>query len=86
MGITLPLLTKALAVRGSAFGPALGRLYGWNTAGAVVGVAACEMYLIRTLGVHAAALFAAALNLGAAAIAAAIARVPVSNDGPGYPN
>jgi spermidine synthase len=32
MGITLPLLTKALAVRGSAFGPALGQLYGWNTA------------------------------------------------------
>ena len=74
MGITLPLLTKALAVRGSAFGPALGRLYGWNTAGAVVGVAACEMYLIGTLGVHGTALLAAALNLGAAAMAAAIAR------------
>ena len=82
MGITLPLLTKALAVRGSSFGPALGRLYGWNTAGAVVGVAACEMYLIGTLGVHGAALFAAALNLGAAAIAATIARVPVFKDGP----
>ena len=82
MGITLPLLTKALAVRGSSFGPALGRLYGWNTAGAVVGVAACEMYLIGTLGVHGAALFTAALNLGAAAIAAAIARVPVSKDVP----
>jgi spermidine synthase len=82
MGITLPLLTKALAVRGSAFGPALGRLYGWNTAGAVLGVAACEIYLIGTLGVHGTALFAATLNLGAAAIAAAIARLPVSNDGP----
>jgi len=82
MGITLPLLTRALASRGSAFGPALGRLYGWNTAGAVVGVVACEMYLVRTLGVHGAALLAGALNLGAAGTAAAIARVPVSDDGP----
>jgi predicted membrane-bound spermidine synthase len=85
MGITLPLLTKALAIRGLAFGPALGRLYGWNTAGAVVGVVACEMYLIRALGVHGAALLAAALNLSAAGIAAAIARLPVSNDGPAVP-
>jgi predicted membrane-bound spermidine synthase len=82
MGITLPLLTKALAVRGLAFGPALGRLYGWNTAGAVVGVVACEVYLIRALGVHGAAILAGALSLGAAGIAAAIARVPVPDDVP----
>ncbi len=45
MGITLPLLTKALTNPQSTFGTILGSLYGWNTAGAVVGVIACEMYL-----------------------------------------
>ena len=72
MGITLPLLTKALTNPQSTFGTILGSLYGWNTAGAVVGVIACEMYLVRVLGVHGTALFAGALNLLAAAAAAAI--------------
>ena len=72
MGITLPLLTKALTNPQSTFGTILGSLYGWNTAGAVVGVIACEMYLVRVFGVHGTALFAGALNLLAAAAAAAI--------------
>ena len=72
MGITLPLLTKALTNPQSTFGTILGSLYGWNTAGAVVGVIGCEMYLVRVLGVHGTALFAGALNLLAAAAAAAI--------------
>ena len=75
MGITLPLLTKALTSRGSLFGPALGRLYGWNTAGAVAGVIAYEMYLVGTLGVNGTALIAGALNLAAAGTAAMLSRV-----------
>src|SRR5687767_14561851 len=35
MGITLPLLATSLTRHDAAFGPVLGRLYGWNTLGAV---------------------------------------------------
>ena len=38
MGLTLPLLTTTLTSRPGQFGSVLGSLYGWNTAGAVVGV------------------------------------------------
>ena len=92
MGITLPLLTRALAdeirdpgpgIRSAPgsripnpdsrapeiFGRALGRLYGWNTLGAMTGVVAGEMYLVGSLGVRGTALAAGALNLLAAAIA-----------------
>jgi len=37
MGLTLPLLTKALVMADPNFGRVLGRLYGWNTLGAVLG-------------------------------------------------
>jgi spermidine synthase len=69
MGVTLPLLTKALTGPDSNFGRALGRLYGWNTLGAVTGVVVGEMYLIRVVGVHGTALTAGALNIVAAAVA-----------------
>src|SRR5678815_1726396 len=45
MGITLPLLTKALLRNDAAFGRVLGWLYGWNTLGAMAGVVAGEMWL-----------------------------------------
>src|SRR5207249_1074290 len=38
MGVTLPLLTRALTGHNPKFGTVLGRLYGWNTLGAVIGV------------------------------------------------
>ena len=76
MGITLPLLTRAVTAAGAMFGPALGRLYGWNTAGAVIGVAAGEMYLVGAIGVHGTAVFAGALNLAAAAVAVWMSRLP----------
>ena len=37
MGATLPLLARALGPLEPAFGRLLGRLYGWNTLGAVAG-------------------------------------------------
>jgi MFS family permease len=64
MGLTLPLLSKALTESDPNFGRVLGRLYGWNTLGALVGVVATEAYLIA----------AGALNLAAALIAAGLAR------------
>ena len=69
MGATLPLLTRALCARDANFGRVLGRLYGWNTLGAVAGVLAAEAWLIGALGIRGTALAAGALN-GAAGFAA----------------
>ena len=66
MGLTLPLLTRALSRPGTTFGSVLGFLYAWNTLGAVVGVLASEMALIGALGIRGAALAAGSLNLLAA--------------------
>jgi spermidine synthase len=73
MGVTLPLLTKALT-RDAGFGTALGRLYGWNTLGALVGVVGTETWLLGALGMRGSALAAGALNLSAAGVAAWLAR------------
>jgi predicted membrane-bound spermidine synthase len=69
MGVTLPLLTKALMAHNTHFGSVLGKLYGWNTLGAVSGVAIGESYLIGALGVRGTALAAGGLNLTAAIVA-----------------
>jgi predicted membrane-bound spermidine synthase len=67
MGVTLPLLTKALIGYDPNFGSVLGRLYGWNTLGAVLGAILPEMFLLGYLGVREMALVASLLNLSAAA-------------------
>jgi predicted membrane-bound spermidine synthase len=66
MGATLPVLVGALCRGRGGFGRVLGRLYGWNTLGAVAGVLGAEMVLIARLGIIGSAWFAALLNLGAA--------------------
>jgi len=58
-----------------AFGRVLGWLYGWNTVGAVAGVAIGEPYLVGTYGVRGTAIAAGALNLLAAGVAASISAV-----------
>ena len=80
MGITLPLLTRAL-VRDDltlprrspkdegGFGRVLGALYGWNTLGAMAGLVSGEMFLVGRYGVRGTAIAAGALNLLAAAMA-----------------
>ncbi|MBI3401854.1 MAG: spermidine synthase [Acidobacteria bacterium] len=67
MGATLPVLAGAIA-RTDAFGLVLGRLYGWNTLGAVAGVVVAEVVLVDRFGVTGAAWTAALLNLSAAGI------------------
>src|SRR5439155_16768271 len=47
MGMTLPLLVKGVMRWEPNFGSALGRLYGWNTVGAVGGVLAMEVFLVE---------------------------------------
>jgi spermidine synthase len=66
MGITLPLLIKTLMGYDPHFGAVLGRLYGWNTLGAVSGVLIGELVFIGAAGVHGTALTAGAFNVVAA--------------------
>jgi predicted membrane-bound spermidine synthase len=70
MGATLPVLVGALCGGRQGFGEAVGRLYGWNTLGAVVGVVGTEVMLIGRFGVTGAAWIAAVLSLSATAAAA----------------
>lgn len=75
MGLTLPLLVRVLVEERSDYGVALGRLYGWNTLGAMCGAIAGDAFLIGRLGVAGAALVAASCNLLAAAGGIASARI-----------
>jgi spermidine synthase len=74
MGATLPLLVSALYRRAPHFGRVLGRLYGWNTAGAVAGALAGEAFLVAWLGIRGAALVAALANATALVLALGLAR------------
>jgi len=82
MGATLPLLTRTLFARDPRFGSALGRLYGWNTLGAVVGALLAEALLIERLGIRGSAFAAGAANWLAAGLAIAVARSRMSEDMP----
>ena len=74
LGATLPVLVAALCRERARFGYILGRLYGWNTLGAVAGVVATEMLLVPRLGVAGAAWFAAVLDIGGALAVLVIAQ------------
>jgi len=74
MGATLPLLTRVLTRSHRGFGHALGKLYGWNTLGAVAGVVGSELFLIGALGVRGAALLTGSFNLAVAAVALGASR------------
>ena len=74
MGATLPLVTRVLFADEPNFGRVIGRLYGWNTLGAMLGTLAAAGPLIGVLGIRGAALVAAGLNLCAAVAALALAR------------
>jgi spermidine synthase len=70
MGATLPLLIRALSIDEPVFGRALGRLYGWNTLGAVAGAVVGEAILIPRLGVLGSGAVAGLLSLTAGTVAA----------------
>lgn len=74
MGATLPVIVLALRARDPSFGGALGRLYGWNTLGAVAGAMLGELWLLERFGVHGAAFAAAGCNVIAAGGALLISR------------
>jgi MFS family permease len=72
MGATLPVLVKALLAHDPNFGSVLGRLYGWNTLGAVVGAVAGEAALVEWFGIRGTALVAGALDGVAVVVALAL--------------
>jgi predicted membrane-bound spermidine synthase len=74
MGATLPILVRALTRSQGRFGTALGRLYGWNALGAVMGAILGESVLIDSVGVTGTGWVAAGLDALAAVAALAIAR------------
>lgn len=69
MGMTLPALAQSLGGEHGAFRAILGRLYGWNTLGAIAGVLAGELLLLPRLGIFGTGACAASLN-GVAALGA----------------
>ena len=81
MGATLPVLVKGVADSPQEFGAKLGWIYGANTAGAVVGVLACELVLVPRLGVAGAGFSAAAVNGLAAAVAIAAGSGAIAREG-----
>ena len=90
MGLTLPVLTRALSRGDQDFGRVLGGLYGWNTLGGVLGAVAGELWLIAPFGLRGTAFFAAGLNLLAAVLAWWLSRwrtaeVEASSRSPGQP-
>ena len=74
MGATLPLLARGVAAAEPDFGRNLGRLYGWNTLGAVLGSVLGELWLIERLGLRGTGLVAVGLSCMAATLALALAR------------
>jgi spermidine synthase len=63
MGATLPLLVRTLSARDPNFGSVLGRLYGWNTLGAVTGAMVGELWWIGAFGLRGAAWAGASVYL-----------------------
>jgi spermidine synthase len=74
MGATLPALVAAMDPDRAGFGNALGRAYGWNTFGALLGALAGELLLIPRLGIMGAGAAAAAFDVLAALLALSLDR------------
>jgi spermidine synthase len=69
MGATFPLLVRAASSHSEELGSPVGRLYGWNTVGAILGASVGGLLLLPNLFVIGALLVAVCLNLLAALIA-----------------
>jgi spermidine synthase len=72
MGVSLPLLSRALTHDVADAGRIVGSLYGWNTLGAAAGAFATTWILVPNIGLAGALYCGAAANLLCAAVAFAI--------------
>ena len=73
MGVSLPLLSKAISDRADQAAPQIGRLYGVNTLGSGLGTLLGGWYIIGTLGYERTVHFSAALSAIVGLIAYGIA-------------
>lgn len=74
MGLSLPLIAKAVTSRVEDAGPLIGRMYGINTIGAAVGAAVAGWVLLGTFGFMNSTRIAGTINLVAAALIAVVWR------------
>jgi spermidine synthase len=74
MGMTLPLLSRAVVERASLAGARVGALYAINTWGAVVGVTGAGFFLLPAIGIQATVWLGVALNAAVALAAVAVDR------------
>jgi spermidine synthase len=68
MGASFPVLVRAATV-GDALGQPVGRIYGWNTVGSILGASVGGLFLLPTLFVTGTVLLAVSCNLVGGAIA-----------------
>jgi len=73
MGATLPILMGAVREAEARFGASLGKLYGWNTLGAMAGVLVFEVWIVGAVGIRGSAMAAAAVNCLVGAVALMLA-------------
>lgn len=76
MGGTLPVVVRALVREGHEVGSKVALLYAANSAGAVVGCLLSGLWLVPAIGLDRCAMFAASLNVLAAALALLVRREP----------
>ncbi|MFN7589848.1 MAG: fused MFS/spermidine synthase [Planctomycetota bacterium] len=76
MGMSLPLLARALTPALASVGRVVGALYGWNTLGAASGALLSTWLLLPRLGLEGSLWFGAGCNLLCAAAGAFLARQP----------
>ena len=84
MGMTLPLLSRFATTATEASGERIGRLYGANTIGAVIGTGLAGFYLLPTIGLMATTATAATANvllcLSALALSRTVEALPPSEE------
>jgi spermidine synthase len=73
MGLSLPILARALTRTASTAGRRVGSLYGWNTLGAACGALATPWWLLPRLGLEDSIWTGAAINFACACGAAGLA-------------
>jgi len=82
MGATLPLLARVVKDEGEGRDQRIGRLYGLNLMGAVVGTVLAGFLLLPSLGQSTTLHFAAIVNLGLGALALGLSRtLPLPEEG-----
>jgi len=68
IGATFPLAVRVLAQDAMDAGPASGRVYAWNTIGAITGALAAGFIILPTLDYRGTLIIAVAINLGLAVV------------------